>query len=85
MPEKQKINNWKNPKTIITAASVTGLLTLWNTFASHDRQRSENLDLLTPAAHATAETKSDILCRTPANQIENMGQKCVSVTNTRSS
>src|ERR1051325_4889875 len=46
MPEKQKSSHtWKSPKTIIAAAAVTSLLTMWNTFATHDRQRRGELDM----------------------------------------
>ena len=86
MPEKQKTRNWKDPKTIIATVSVTALVTLWNTFASYDRQRTGNVDpfepTLTPSV--TPQTTPDNICPTPG-ETANMGKRCVSVTHTRSS
>jgi len=80
MPEKQKSShNWKNPKTIIAAVSVTGLLTLWNTFATHDRQRTEALNAVVSTPSARTERGSDNLCPTP-NPTQNLGNKCVTIT-----
>lgn len=79
MPEKQKTHNWKDPKTIIAAVSVTALLTLWNTFATRDRQKIENKDLV-----STPPATSDNSCLT-LTQMKNLGEKCDTVTQTRSS
>jgi len=86
MPEKQKTRSWKDPKTIIAAVSVTALLTLWNTFASRDRQKTGDVDLLasTPSPSATPQATSDDACTEPT-QMENLGKRCVTVTHTRSS
>ena len=85
MPEKQKSShNLKNPKTIIAAISVTGLLTLWNTFATHDRQRKPEWDELIPTASAAPQTESDNPCSVP-NLVKNLGTKCVTIAQTRSS
>ncbi len=85
MPEKQKSShNWKNPKTIIAAISVTGLLTLWNTFATHDRQRTSGFDPIAPTPSAAPETESDNRCSVPS-PVKNLGTKCVTVAQTRSS
>lgn len=85
MLEKQKSShNWKNPKTIIAAVSVTGLLTLWNTFATHDRQRTEALNTVVSTPSAIPEMGSDNLCPTP-NPAQNPGNKCVTITRTKSS
>jgi hypothetical protein len=85
MPEKQKpTRTWKNPKTIIAAFSLTGLLTLWNTFAAVDRQRTDHPDPLTSTPTAASELPSKSECSTPV-PAKNLGIKCVSVTHTRSS
>lgn len=86
MPEKQKKRTWKDPKTIIAAASVTMLLTLWNIFASRDRQKTGDTDLFaaTPSPSATPPTTSDDACPTPT-ETEKLGSRCVTVTDTRSS
>ena len=86
MPEKQKTRNWKDPKTIIAAVSVTMLVTIWNTFATHDRRRVENADSLStsPTPGATV----DRPCPTPVkpnDQIKSLKNGCVPVTSTRSS
>ena len=63
MPEKQKSRTWKDPKTVIAAVSVTALLTLWNAFASNDRQStgetSSDLFMSTPFPAATPQTVSE--------------------------
>lgn len=86
MPEKQKTRNWKDPKTVIATISVTALLTLWNTFASYDRQRTGHVDPFepTPTPSATPERTLDNACATPS-QTANLGKRCVTVTHTRSS
>ena len=85
MPEKQKTShNWKNPKTIIAAVSVTGLLTLWNSFASHDRQRTGEFDTFVPTPTVMPEVAQKDACPTPA-PVEHLGTRCVPVTQTRSS
>ncbi len=85
MPEKQKTShNWKNPKTIIAAISVTGLLTLWNTFATHDRQRTDGFDSVVPTSSAVPEAESDNRCSVPS-LVKNLGTKCITVAQTRSS
>jgi hypothetical protein len=86
MPEKQKTRNWKDPKTIIATVSVTALVTLWNTFASYDRQRTGNVDPLesTPTPSITSDTAVKNACATPI-ETANLGKRCVSVTHTRTS
>ena len=87
MPEKQKTpRTWKNPKTIIAAISLTGLLTLWNIFATTDRLRTGHteMDLFGSTPTATPDMISDNACRTPSPS-KNLGTRCVSVTHTRSS
>ena len=84
MPEKQKTRSWKNPKTIIAAASVTVLLTLWNTFATNDRRRTGEMDELVPTPSVAPEAQLDDDCPAP-NQIRDLGMRCVTVTHTRSS
>jgi hypothetical protein len=85
MPEKQRTSRtWKNPKTIIAALSVTGLLTLWNTFAAIDRQRTGHTELFSSTPTATPDTTSRNACLTPS-PVKNLGIKCASVTHTRSS
>jgi hypothetical protein len=83
MPEKQKQSrNWKDPKLIITAISLSGLLALWNTFASLDRQKDEKPVLSAPSAAPGSE--SDLACITTAAK-KRAGLDCVTVTKTRSS
>jgi len=85
MPEKQKsARTWKNPKTIIAALSLTGLLTLWNTFATVDRQRTGHKEMFASTPTATPNTTSRYACLTPI-PAKNLGTKCVSVAHTRSS
>jgi hypothetical protein len=85
MPEKQKtLRTWKNPKTIIAALSLTGLLTLWNSFATVDRQRTGHTDLFVSTPTATPGTTSSRACLVPS-PAKQMGVRCVSVAHTRSS
>jgi hypothetical protein len=85
MPEKQKqLRNWKNPKLIIAALSLSGLLTLWNTFASLDRQKDDDLQPVFAPSSATLESATDIACLTPGSK-KRPGVDCVTVTKTRSS
>src|ERR1051325_4597980 len=83
MPEKQKSSHtWKSPKTIIAAAAVTSLLTMWNTFATHDRQRRGELDM--SADRPSVNSEADRQCSRTSPE-KNLGGRCVSVTQTRSS
>lgn len=85
MPEKQKQSrNWKNPKLIITAISLSGLLALWNTFASMDRQKDDDLEPVLSGASATPGSETDIACLIPGLK-KRAGVDCVTVTKTRSS
>ena len=83
MPEKQK-RNWKDPQTVVAAVSITVLLTLWNTFATHDRHRVGAADSIGSISPAATQMPSDTICATPT-QNGNLGKKCVTVTKTRSS
>ncbi|HSB00900.1 MAG TPA: hypothetical protein VLE49_09645 [Anaerolineales bacterium] len=83
MAEKQKTRDWKDPKTIIAAVSITMLVTIWNTFASHDRGRVEDKGVFVSTPSPTAEATADNTCPTP--QAQNPGKGCVPVTSTRSS
>ena len=82
MPEKQKTRNWKDPKTVIAAFSITALLGLWNAFATQDR-RSDG-SWLASTASAVPEATEDQTCSTPT-QMNKLGNKCATVTDTRSS
>jgi hypothetical protein len=85
MPEKQKqLRNWKNPKIIIEAISLSGLLTLWNTFASLDRQKDDNLEPVLSPSSPTPESATDLACLTPGSK-KRAGVDCVTVTKTRTS
>jgi len=85
MPEKQKqLRNWKNPKLIIAALSLSGLLTLWNTFASLDRQKDDDLGPVFTTSSATSESATDVACFTPGLK-KRAGVDCVTVTKTRTS
>ena len=85
MPEKQKLSRtWKNPKTIIAALSLTGLLTLWNTFATVDRQRTGHTGIFVPTPTATPKMTAKRACPTPS-PAQNLGTRCVTVAHTRSS
>jgi hypothetical protein len=85
MPEKQKpIRTWKNPKTFIAAISLAGLLSLWNSFATVDRQRNGQPDPSASTPTATSELPSKSVCFTPI-PAKNLGIKCASVAHTRSS
>lgn len=85
MPEKQKqLRNWKNPKLIIAALSLSGLLTLWNTFASLDRQKDDDLEPVFSPSSVTPESANDIACLMPGSK-KRAGVDCVTVTKTRSS
>jgi hypothetical protein len=77
MPEKQKPSrNWKNPKIVIAAISLSGLLALWNTFASLDRQQDEDWEpFVTPAAIPGADSDA---CLGPVSK-RNI-EECVTVT-----
>lgn len=82
MPEKQKTRNWKDPKTIIAAVSITMLVTIWNTFATQDRGRAGDQDTFVSTPSATPELTPD--CSTHP-QTSKVGERCVTVTSTRSS
>ena len=87
MPEKHKQSrNWKNPKLIIAAISLSGLLTLWNTFATIDRQKDEEggPSLSRASATATPDTGTVIACLLPGSK-KRAGVDCVTVTKTRTS
>ena len=85
MPEKQKSShNWKDPKTVIAVVSVTGLLTLWNSFATHDRQQMGAPDRAFPNLSEVSEADLDGPCRLSDPRLY-VGAKCVSITQTRSS
>ena len=85
MPEKQKTRSWKDPKTVLAAVCVTTLLTLWNALASHDRLVFGASDAHVSASlHSTSQTKSNQLCPTRLTAT-NLGQRCGTVAQTRSS
>ena len=85
MPEKQKqLRNWKNPKLIIAALSLSGLLALWNTFASIDRQKDGAVKPFLSNASATPESESVIACLLPGSK-KRAGVDCATVTKTRTS
>lgn len=86
MPEKQgSSHDWKNPKTIIAAISAVGLLTLWNTFATHDRRMTETWSMFIPTLTITPESEFGPVCSPHAAQVRNPGKRCVTVASTRSS
>jgi len=82
MPEKQKTRNWKDPKTIIAATSITAIITLWNAFATHDRHRTETLQSIASTPSAPSQMAINTVCP-PSLQTTNPGTECV--THTRSS
>lgn len=84
MPEKPKTRNWKDPKTVIAALSITALLGLWNAFATQDRRSDGTGNWLASTASALPEATSDEVCFTPI-QMDKLGKKCPTVTHTRSS
>jgi hypothetical protein len=84
MPEKQKTRNWKDPKTIIATICIATILTLWNTFATHDRHKTGVLKPIASTSSATPQTRSNNDCA-PVQQTKNLGTKCITVTHTRSS
>ncbi len=84
MPEKQKMHNWKDPKTIIAAVSVTMLVTIWNTFATHDRGKIGDTESLVFTPSVMPESTSDNACPT-LSHTRKLGKRCVTVTSTRSS
>lgn len=83
MPDKQKMHNWKDPKTIIATASITAVLTLWNVFATSDRLHTGTFG----ARVSTPRAKTDKVCppSRPVNAFRDEGKKCVSVTRTQTS
>ena len=83
MPEKQKVRDRKEIHTILTAAAMTIILTLWNAFANHDRQKVEAASESTLAPASIAKALSDA-CTTPLSA-RNIGVRCMTVTSTRSS
>jgi len=84
MPEKQKTRNWKDPKTIIATVSIATILTLWNTFAAHDRHRTGVLKLIAFTPSTPSQTKLNNVCA-PTLHAPNRGTRCMTVTSTRSS
>lgn len=84
MPDKQKTRNWRDPKTIIATVAITGVITLWNAFATHDRQETGSMDPLAATPRSASQAKTNDVCPTPT-QTENLGKRCVTVTHTRSS
>jgi hypothetical protein len=83
MPEKQKARERKELPTILTAAAMTIILTLWNAFANHDRR---NVEAASPStlAPASVNGKDAKACAAPVSRI-NFGARCMTVTHTRSS
>jgi hypothetical protein len=85
MPEKQKQSrNWKNPKLIIAALSLSGLLALWNTFASIDRQKEDEVEPALSAASPTPRSGTVSACLVPTSK-KRAGLDCATVTKTRTS
>ena len=82
MPEKQKTRNWKDPKTIIAATSITAIITLWNAFATHDRHRTETLQSIASTPSTGSQVPINTVCP-PSLQTNSPGTQCV--THTRSS
>jgi hypothetical protein len=82
MPEKQKTRNWKDPKTIIAATSITAIITLWNAFATHDRHGTETLQSIASTPSTPPQMAVNTACP-PSLQTNNAGTECV--THTRSS
>jgi len=84
MPEKKKASrNWKDPKIVIAALSLSGLLTLWNTFAPLDRKEDDGLNSSLPTPSVTIAPTVDPVCLTPT--LTKNIEECVTVTKTRSS
>jgi len=84
MPEKQKTRNWKDPKTVIATVSITAIITMWNTFATHDRHKTGTLEPIASTPFPAYQRKAKMSC--PASlQTKNWGTKCVTVTHTRTS
>jgi hypothetical protein len=85
MPEKQKqSHNWKDPKLIIVALSLSGLLALWNTFASIDRQKEDEVGPSLSTASPTPGSETVIACLVPGSK-KRAGIDCATVTKTRTS
>jgi len=85
MPEKQRQSrNWKNPKLIIAAISLSGLLALWNSFATMDRQKDGEAEPILSTASATPGSETVIACLVPGSK-KRAGVNCATVTKTRTS
>lgn len=83
MPEKQKPRDRKELHTILAAFAMTLILTLWNAFATHDRQKVEAASP-SDALSASVVGHPSGVCIVPAPE-RNTGAKCMTVTRTRSS
>ncbi len=83
MPEKQKARDRKELPAILTATALTLILSLWNAFANHDRHRVEAASPSTLGSDSVTGAMFDA-CATPVS-VTNLGTRCMTVTNTRSS
>lgn len=83
MPEKKKTSDRKEIHTVLAAAAMTLILTLWNAFAIHDRRKVEAAAPSTLLPASVAGTIADA-CPTPVSG-RNIGARCMTVTRTRSS
>ncbi len=83
MPEKQKAHDRKELPVILTATALTLILSLWNAFANHDRHRVEAASPSTLQPDSVTGAMFDA-CANPVAAI-NLGTRCMTVTQTRSS
>lgn len=83
MPEKQKPRDRKELHTVLAAFAMTLILTLWNAFATHDRQKVEAASP-SDVMPVSAPGEPSGACFAPA-PARNIGARCMTVTRTRSS
>lgn len=83
MPEKQKPRDRKELHTVLAAFAMTLILTLWNAFATHDRQKVEAASPSDVRPASMTGESSDV-CLAPA-PARNIGARCMTVSRTRSS
>lgn len=81
MPEKQKARDRKEIHTVLAAAAMTLIITMWNAFANHDRQKVE---AASPSDLIPATENISDVCAAPVHA-RNTGARCMTVTRTRSS
>ena len=87
MPEKQKGRSWKQAQTVIVVFAMTGILAIWNSLASLDRDKTQDKSQKLFWVACTPTPGADVELQAPSLKMPtptaNPGTGCV--TRTRSS